>query len=179
MPPVSAPPPGKQGKNKWVLFGCGGCLGLLVLLGLAGAGIFWFAMGALKKTDVFAETLKRAQASPEVQQALGTPIDTGWMLQGSMNVNNGNGEADLTIPLKGSKAEGSVRVKATQTATSPWQYTAMEAILPNGTVVDLRSDAEKAAMGNGSATVEPAEPAESAPEPAEPAESEAPAKPEE
>jgi hypothetical protein len=162
---MATPPPVKS-KNKWVLFGCGGCLGLLVLLGLAGAGIFWFAMGALKKTDVFAETLKRAQASPEVQQALGSPIDTGWMLQGSMNVNNGNGVADLTFPLKGSKAEGSVRVKATQTATSPWQYSVMEAILPDGTVVDLRSDAEKEAAGNGTATVEPVEAEESAPEPA-------------
>lgn len=154
---MATPPPVKS-KNKWVLFGCGGCLGLLVLLGLAGAGIFWFAMGALKKTDVFAETLKRAQASSEVQQALGSPVDTGWMLQGSMNVNNGDGVADLTVPLKGSKAEGSVRVKATKSASTPWQYTVMEAVMPDGTVVDLRTDGEKEATGNGTATVEPEEP---------------------
>ena len=103
------------------------------------AAIFYFAMGALKKSDVFAEALKKAQNSPEVQSAIGTPVDTGWMLQGSLNYNNGAGTADLTIPLEGPKGEATLAVKAAKAATGPWEYSVMEAQLPDGTKVDLRN----------------------------------------
>ena len=132
-------PPAKGGGKNWVLLGCGGCLGLIVLGGVVMAGIFYFAMGALKKSDVFAEALKRAQHSPEVQEAIGTPVDTGWMLQGTMNYHNGAGTADLTIPLKGPKGEATLAVKGEKSATGAWEYSLLEAQLPDGTKVDLRT----------------------------------------
>lgn len=143
-PPVPAPayppvPAQSGGAKKWVLFGCGGCLGLLVLGGIVMAAIMYFAMGAMKKSDVFAEALKRAQNSPEVQAAIGTPVDTGWMMQGSLNYNNGEGQADLTIPLKGPKGEAGLSVKSSKAANGPWEYSVMEVALPDGTKVDLRT----------------------------------------
>lgn len=141
-PPIPSEPylpvPQKSSSKKWVLFGCGGCLGLVGLLVIGGAAIAYFAFGTLKKSDLYQTALKRAENAPEVQAALGTPLDTGWMLQGSMKVENNNGTADLTIPLKGPKGEGSLRVKGSQTAGGPWVYSELQAILPDGKVVDLR-----------------------------------------
>lgn len=136
MPPI--PDTSKGGTKKWVLLGCGGCLGLVIVGGIAMAAIFYFAMGALKKSDVFGDALKRAQSSAEVQQALGTPVDTGWLLQGSLNYHNDDGNADLTIPLKGPKGEGTLKVKADKKDGTPWDYSVMEAQLPDGSKVDLR-----------------------------------------
>ncbi|MDB6070993.1 MAG: hypothetical protein JWL81_2164 [Verrucomicrobiales bacterium] len=131
-------PPQKPTSKNWLLYGCGGCLGLVVLLGIGGVAIMYFAFGTLKKSDLYQTALKRAESSPEVQAALGTPLDTGWMMQGSMKVENSNGTADLTIPLKGPKGEGSLHVKGNQTGGAPWVYSELQAILPDGKVVDLR-----------------------------------------
>lgn len=145
IPPIPVPPsippvPAKGGAGKWVLLGCGGCLGLLLLGGAAVAGIFFFVFGALKKSEVYAESVKRAQQSTEVQQALGIPVETGWMLQGSLNTVNGDGTADFTIPLQGPHGEATLRVKASKAAGGAWQYSEMQATLPDASTVDLRDN---------------------------------------
>lgn len=146
IPPIPVPPsippvPARGGAGKWVLLGCGGCLGLLLLGGAAVAAIFFFVFGALKKSDVYVESVRRAQASPEIQQAIGTPVEPGWMLQGSLSTTNGDGTADLTIPLEGPKGEATLRVKATKRAGGNWQYSEMQATLPDNRSIDLDSDA--------------------------------------
>src|SRR5688572_11539403 len=93
-PPAVSPPPAplpKSGGRKWIVLGCGGCLTLIVLGLLAFAGIFFFVIGVIKKTDVYADAVKVAQQSAEVQTALGSPVEAGWLLQGSVNYNNGAG----------------------------------------------------------------------------------------
>jgi hypothetical protein len=37
--------------NKWWLIGCGGCLGLLLIIALIGGGVAWFGMDALNKAS--------------------------------------------------------------------------------------------------------------------------------
>jgi hypothetical protein len=110
---------------------------LVVIGGVAMAAFVYFVFGAMKKSDVFVEAVKRAQNSSEVQAALGTPIETGWMIQGSVSINNGNGDAQLTIPLKGPKGEGTLMATGKQAPGGPWQYSQLEAVLPDGTKVDL------------------------------------------
>ncbi len=138
IPPSIPPAPAKGGAGKWVLLGCGGCLGLLLLGGGAVAAIVSFVFGALKKSDVYVESVRRAQNSPEVQGAIGTPVETGWMLQGSMNTENGVGNADFTIPLQGPHGKATLRVKASKAAGGAWQYSEMQATLPDASTVDLR-----------------------------------------
>lgn len=138
IPPENTPLPPTPPKNRnWVLFGCGGCLTLLVLGGIAVGAILYFAMSAVKKSDVFAGAVNQAQQNPEVQAALGSPIETGWMIQGSANYENGTGDADLTIPIKGPLNEGTLRAVAHQDPGAPWQYSILEAHLPDGTKINL------------------------------------------
>lgn len=135
--PAVFPPPLKAKSNNWVLFGCGGCLGLVILMMIGGAALAYFAFGTLKKSDLYQIALKRAESAPEVQAALGTPLETGWMLQGSMRVENNHGTADLKIPLKGPKGEGMLLVKGNQTDGGPWVYSELQAVLPDGKSVNL------------------------------------------
>lgn len=123
-----------------MLFGCGGCLGLLLLGGVAIAAIMYFAMGAIKKSDAFASAVKQAQASPEVQAALGHPIGTGWMVQGSFNYDNGSGKANFSVPLKGPKGEATLQAVGEKAVGGAWIYSQLEVILPDGSKVDLLSE---------------------------------------
>lgn len=101
-------------------------------------GLFvYFVFGAMKKSDVFVEAVARAQQSPEVQAALGTPIETGWMIQGSFNYENGSGTANFNVPLKGPKGDGTLIAVGEKAVGGPWIYSQLEAALPDGTKVNL------------------------------------------
>lgn len=142
--PVSAPPPlpaPKSGAARWVFIAVGGCLTLFVVGGLGIAGIIWMVMGAVKSTDVYAEAFKRMQSSPQVQEALGTPVEAGWLFQGSVNYNNGAGTADMSIPLSGPRGEATLVAKAAKQPGEAWQYSVLEVRVSGGSSIDLRDNA--------------------------------------
>src|SRR5262245_51618992 len=107
MPPSTPPfPQATPPKQKnWWLIGCSGCLGLIVLGMIAGGVIFFGVVKVIKSTEPYKTALAGATNSAEVQEELGTPIEAGFMPQGSVNTNTSDGStvetADLTIPLKG------------------------------------------------------------------------------
>lgn len=125
------------GGKKWVLFGCGGCLVLILIMAAFGAGITFFVFGTIKKTDVVAAALKQAQDSPQVQTALGTPIDLGWWISGSVKINNGAGNAEISGPISGPKAEGTILIKATKPPGGNWEYSQMEVQVTDGERINL------------------------------------------
>ncbi len=138
-PSVPAPAPApKSNGGKWVLLGCGGCLGLIVLGVLFSIGAYFAAMKLIQKTDVYEEALKRAQNSAEVQKELGTPIETGWSFSGSVNYRNGAGDASFTVPMTGPKGEGLLSVQADKKSGAGWHYDTLEVAFPDGKKVDLR-----------------------------------------
>jgi hypothetical protein len=118
MPP--SPPPFPQTappkKTNWWLIGCGGCLTLIVLAIIGGGAIFLGVVNVIKSTEPYKTAVTAATNSPEVQEELGTPIEPGFMPLGSVNTNSAGGvtteSADLTIPLKGPKASGSLHYAA-------------------------------------------------------------------
>ncbi|MCF7787975.1 MAG: cytochrome c oxidase assembly factor 1 family protein [Prosthecobacter sp.] len=134
-PQIPAP---KSSAGKWVLIGCGGCLGLIVLGVLFSVGIYVVAMRVIQKTDVYEDAFKRVQNSAEVQAELGTPIETGWAFSGSVNYKNGSGNAEFTVPVTGPKGEGSMNVKADKSSGAEWKYSTLEVEFPDGHKVDLR-----------------------------------------
>lgn len=121
-----------------MLIGCGGCLGLIVLGVVFSFVMYFVAIGVIQKTDVYAEALKRVQNSAEVQKELGTPIATGWSFSGSVNYNNGVGDASFTLPVTGPKGEGTLSVKADKSSGAEWKYSTLEVQFPDGHKVDLR-----------------------------------------
>lgn len=139
--PSSVPPPlpaPKSSAGKWVLIGCGGCLGLIVLGVILSFGVYFAAMKVIQKTDVYGDAIKRVQNSAEVQASLGTPITTGWSFSGSVNYNNDSGNASFTVPVTGPKGEATLNVKADKSPGAAWKYSTLEVEFPDGHKVDLR-----------------------------------------
>lgn len=89
-------------------------------------GIVTLLMGALRGSDVAKEAIARAKSNPLLAQRLGTPIDEGWFVGGSINVSPGAGDADLSVPISGPKGKGKVYVTAQKTAGT-WAYSLMVA----------------------------------------------------
>ncbi|QIF04183.1 cytochrome c oxidase assembly factor Coa1 family protein [Roseimicrobium sp. ORNL1] len=132
--------PQKKSSKKWWFLGCGGCLGVLAL-GAVGfvAFIFLVVTTAIKNTDAYTDAKNRAMESPQVRAAIGEPITEGTMFGGNVSNVNGKVSADFKIPLEGPKGKVDVIVVGTRESnSSPWEYSVLHAILPDGTKVDLK-----------------------------------------
>ncbi len=132
-PPPAAQPAKKSGCLKWGLIGCGS---LLVLGAIFCVVIVVVVFGAMKKSDVYQEALKRAQSDPAVTAALGTPIEAGLMVTGSVNVDSSGGHATLDFPISGPKGKGAVHAVATK-AGEKWEYTELTVTPANGAKINL------------------------------------------
>jgi hypothetical protein len=119
-----------------------GCLLPVVVCGGFFALIFTAVFGAIKSSDAYTEALARAKASPEVQAALGTPIEPGFFVSGSIKINNNTGNADLSIPVSGPKGSATIRAVATR-AGGPWQYSVLEVLPDGGGRIDLLEQNKK------------------------------------
>lgn len=118
-------PPGKGwfGRN-CLWFVPVGCLSLLALIALFGAGIVFFVFGAMKSSDPYKTAVSRAKSSVEAGDALGKPVEEAFYLSGSINGGGSSGTADLFIPVSGPKAKGTVHVVGVKSDGS-WTYSTM------------------------------------------------------
>lgn len=122
MTAVAGPEPKKTSWVKWLALGCAA----LVLLGVIVIGaLLFFVFGAVKKSAPFTEALARARANPALVAAIGEPIETGFLVSGSVNYEGSGGTASLAIPLKGPKGNGTLYVEARR-AAGAWEYERLE-----------------------------------------------------
>ncbi len=137
QPEPSAYPPVKQKRIwPWVVIPVG-CFSVILLccggFTLLGVGL----LGAMKSSEPYRIGLERAKSNPEVKEALGEPIDASFIVQGSIVLNNDDGNVDITFPISGSKGAGQVHVQGTKT-NGVWTYEEMSITLDNGpTYIDL------------------------------------------
>jgi len=126
-------------------------MGGLVLM----VGFFALIMGAIRSSDVAKASVAMAQSNRQVVQQLGTPIEEGWVLSGSVNVSNASGDADLSVPISGPKGKGTVYVTA-QKSAGRWRYSVMQvAIDGSDERIDLLAAGAAATRSN---MVRPAQP---------------------
>ena len=88
-------------------------------------------MAALKSSEPYTVGLERAKKNEEVKEALGEPIDASYIVQGSINLKNNDGDADLTFPISGPKGAGQVHVQGTKT-NGAWSYQEISVTIENG-----------------------------------------------
>ncbi len=125
----SKPAPNWWARNwKWLV--PAGCL--TGVAGVAGfvALIVGLVFGLIKSSTPYQQALARAQKDPVVISRLGTPISGGLLVSGSVNLSGGTGQANLAIPLQGSRGSGTLYVQARQSA-STWTYSTLT-VQPNG-----------------------------------------------
>jgi len=119
-PPYGAPPqyavnPGRKsgGIWKWVV---SIVLVLLLLLVVFVCGIFWLIERGMGNSRVVTMAMERARDDARVTNKLGTPLERGWFIGGSINVSNGTGHAEMRIPVSGPRGKGKLYVTADERA---------------------------------------------------------------
>jgi len=102
-----------------------GCLGLLVLGFVCGAiGIFMMSK-LFKNSEPYASALSRAQQNTSVIEALGQPIEPGFLPSGSFSTSGPSGEVSLAIGVSGPKEKGTIYVEGKKAAGN-WNYSVLE-----------------------------------------------------
>ncbi len=101
-----------------------GCLSaitsILILVGCVG-GIFFFIMSQFRSSPVFVTALKAAQSDSRVVAQLGTPIEAGWLITGSLEEQGLSGDASLVIPISGPLKSGTLYAAARK-GNGIWQF---------------------------------------------------------
>jgi len=107
---------------------------LVPFLCVGGIGVSVFSL--IKSSDAYQLALQEAQAHPQAIEALGEPIEPGWWLTGSINVEGSSGNADFAIPLSGPKASGTLYIVANKEAGT-WNFRTLDLDLGAGERIDL------------------------------------------
>lgn len=129
-------------KSPW-FWGAGGCcLGCvalpLLLVAIFGAGVFGF-VGAMSHSDVIDLAIERAEADPRVIEALGTPLERGFMVQGSIQIQNDRGSADVVVPVTGPKGEGELWAVGTR-EQGEWRLDRLELeVTASGEIIPIET----------------------------------------
>ncbi len=104
---------------------CGGCV----------ATIFFGVSAAMQGSEPYKRALAEAQNNAEVQELLGEPVEAGYLVTGSINLNNDGGDCDIQIPISGPKGSGTLRIRGTRNRGT-WEYQEISASI-QGKTVDL------------------------------------------
>ncbi len=128
----------KAAVGKGIAFGCGGCALLVSVFIAFIACIVAVVMMAMRSTDACGMSLLAAQKSEIMKRELGEPMTLGWIIMGSVNINNGHGRANLNVPISGPKGDATIHTEGTKQQGAPWVFTEMQAtIKATGQKVDL------------------------------------------
>jgi hypothetical protein len=122
---VQPAPPRSWWQRNWKWVVPGGCFALFALFALFLASVASLAFTVIRHTAVFHEAVMRAEANPQVRAELGEPIRQGWWVSGQVNTTGSSGNADIAIPLTGSKSSGRVYAVAHKSA-GRWTYDTLE-----------------------------------------------------
>lgn len=109
-PRLRIKPDWTQRHRKWAI-----ALPVLAIVTFIGALAFG-VLHLLKSSAPYRDGLALAQSSPAALAVLGQPIEPAIYLTGTIKVSDHTGRANLSIPLHGSKASGTLVIVATRSA---------------------------------------------------------------
>ena len=154
--PPPPPPPGAPGRSasaipppaprnwwqrNWKWFVPTGCLTIFLVVVAFVACIAFIAFTAIKSTDVYKTAVARAKADPDVRHALGSKLHTGMFPTGKTSADGSSGQAELSIPISGSKGKGTIYVVASKSA-GEWQFSKLIVKTKDGDTIDLLQSAD-------------------------------------
>jgi hypothetical protein len=123
---------------KWVV--PAGAAGFVVVVAAFAIAIVSVVFGTMKKSAVVTESLAMARSSTELESELGSPIEPGWYMTGSISVSGGSGEADIMVPIAGPHNKAKLYVIAEKSA-GRWEFELVEAqVADTYTRIDLLND---------------------------------------
>lgn len=93
------------------------CVAALLVAG----GFVTLIFGFIKSSDAYIGAVAQVKVAPAAIDALGSPIQEGFLVTGSVSANGASGKAELAIPVEGPKGKGTLYVEATK-ALGEWHY---------------------------------------------------------
>ena len=94
----------------------------------------------MQSSDAYQEALVKARSSQAVVEALGTPIEDGYYVRGSIRVDGSDGSANLSFPIHGPKGKGHVTLKAVK-SMGDWTFEQLSVkINATGNRIDLLAE---------------------------------------
>ena len=99
-------------------------LGLPLFL-LVFGGLFWTVQRMITDSEPHRMALHGATHHPEVVALIGTPVQRGWLVTGSIHHSGGSGGAVLSIPLIGPDGRATLHVAA-ERRLGTWRITEAE-----------------------------------------------------
>ena len=93
-----------------------GCLVIVLLLFGGCVALFSGVYGMVKDTGAYTQAIERVRSNPDAVAVLGTPVTTGWMLEGRVDDRGATGRS----------VTGSIRVRSS--ALSRWRLAAFASV---------------------------------------------------
>lgn len=127
-------------RKKWWLFGGCGCVVLLLVCGGGGFGLFfWLGKPTI---DFMNQNLALARSSEAIKEALGEPIELDEQPNVSNETVGGKPVLECSYRVKGSKASGTLVIRAIMNKVPVWDRESMVLKMEDGTEIDVDPDAE-------------------------------------
>jgi Cytochrome oxidase complex assembly protein 1 len=102
-----------------------GCLILLLLIGGFAMVVLTAITTSFHNSEVYKQATARATENSQVPAALGEPIQFAWIVSGQLNVNGSTGSANLSIPLSGPRARGTIHAVAYKSG-GVWRFAKLD-----------------------------------------------------
>jgi len=119
--------------RRWYVLVLGIVVGIVVLVG----AIVAVVMASIKSSDAYKEALVRARGSTALIEAIGTPMNDGFMPTGSIEVSGDFGEAKLSISISGPKGSAVLHLDA-EKSMGKWDFKLLKAVIDDtGREIDL------------------------------------------
>jgi hypothetical protein len=133
-PDSMAPAPKKKSSGLKIAAIIGGSVLILfvIMIFVILAGV----RSTLRSSEVYSQSIAGLLSSPQAVALLGEPVEAGKAVNGEINVNNGSGNAELSIPVSGSLSKGNLQSRGVRT-DGLWSLTLLELIMENGEKIDL------------------------------------------
>jgi hypothetical protein len=96
--------------------------GVFCAICICTVAIFGIVFTAIGSSDAVTAAVEQAQQHEDVQAVLGTPIEKGWLITGSIETNNGNGTANITVPLSGPTGSGTLYANGRKVGGEDWFF---------------------------------------------------------
>lgn len=117
-----------------------GCLTFTVLAIIFAVALYSGVSTLFKGSEPFEVAVSSLNNNKLVVEKLGQPIEADGMFQRNINYENNNASADIRVPVKGPKGEGSVTVIA-EKQNNVWTYQLMQVeINDTGEVINLLNE---------------------------------------
>lgn len=91
-------------------------VGIIFLVGMVGGITSLF-----KDSAPYKQAIMLAEENPQVQNAIGTPIESDGMLSGNIVRSDGENSADMSVPVKGPKGKARINFDAVE-VNDNWQF---------------------------------------------------------